>query len=67
MSGIGSDVQYYWCTRHHRVETPSDKCADRYVLGPYPTRAAAEQAMQRVDERNAAWKAEDERWTGDDR
>lgn len=67
MSDSGSGAQYYWCTRHHRVETPSDKCADQYVLGPYASRGDAEQALQRVEDRNEAWDAEDARWSGEDR
>jgi hypothetical protein len=57
--------QYYWCLSHHRVETDADACAAVHRLGPYRTAAEAERALERVAERNAAWDAEDERWSGE--
>jgi hypothetical protein len=63
-SGHGS---YYWCLRHHRVETDADKCPAKFVLGPYPSAADAENALQTVQDRNEAWEAEDARWAGEDR
>ncbi len=58
---------YYWCTRHHRVETDADVCPAKQVLGPYASAADAENALQQVRERNDAWEAEDARWAGEDR
>ncbi|GGM62112.1 hypothetical protein GCM10011608_54030 [Micromonospora sonchi] len=58
--------RYYWCTRHHRVESDADVCAARHVLGPYASVADAENALQQVRERNEAWEAEDARWAGDE-
>jgi hypothetical protein len=58
-------MAYYWCTRHHRVEDESNKCAAKYRLGPYPTAAAASEALAKVRERNEAWDAEDVRWHGE--
>jgi hypothetical protein len=65
MSDSELGTHYYWCLRHHRVETDADKCASKYLLGPYPSHAQAEQALAKVEERNEAWKAEDERWAGE--
>lgn len=67
MSDSGSGTQYFWCIRHHRVETGADVCAARYVLGPYHSAADAEHALERVRERNEAWEAEDARWAGEER
>lgn len=67
MSDSGRGAHYYWCTRHHRVETDADVCPARHVLGPYASAADAENALQRVQERNEAWDAEDARWAGEDR
>lgn len=67
MSDSGSDVQYFWCIRHHRTETGADVCPARYVLGPYASATDAEQALQRVRQRNEAWDAEDARWAGEER
>ncbi|MEV4759456.1 hypothetical protein AB0J86_30785 [Micromonospora sp. NPDC049559] len=66
MSDSGSGKRYYWCTRHHRVETDADVCPAKYVLGPYTSAADAENALQRVRERNEAWDAEDARWAGEE-
>jgi hypothetical protein len=65
MSNSGSGRGYYWCLRHNRVETDDNACAERYRLGPYPTAAEAERALDRVAERNAEWDAEDARWSGE--
>ncbi|GHJ52377.1 hypothetical protein Nm8I071_16840 [Nonomuraea sp. TT08I-71] len=67
MSDDGRGGHYYWCTRHHRVETDADVCPAKHVLGPYASAADAENALQQVRERNEAWEAEDARWAGEDR
>jgi hypothetical protein len=64
MSSSGAD-QYYWCLKHSRVESDANLCASVQRLGPYGTPAEAEHALERVDERNAAWDAEDLRWHGE--
>jgi hypothetical protein len=65
MSSSGTGGEYYWCLRHHRVEVPAHMCPDRYRLGPYATAAEAERALDKVEERNEAWDAEEARWTGE--
>ncbi|MCG5439208.1 hypothetical protein [Micromonospora foliorum] len=67
MSDSGRGGQFYWCTRHHRVETDANVCPAKHVLGPYDSAADAENALQRVQERNEAWDAEDARWAGEDK
>jgi hypothetical protein len=54
-------MAFYWCTDHHAVEEDAG-CRAEVRLGPYPTREAAEQALQSVAERNARLDAEDEEW-----
>ena len=55
-----SDEQHWWyCLRHNRVE-PDDGCPGKNRLGPYPTREAAEHALDTVHERNEEWEAADE-------
>ena len=66
MSDSGRGTGHFWCTRHHRVETDADVCPAGYVLGPYRSAADAEHALQRVQERNEAWDAEDARWAGEE-
>jgi hypothetical protein len=55
-------MAFYWCTDHHAVEGEDDGCRDEVRLGPYPTREAAEHALQSVRERNERLDAEDEAW-----
>jgi hypothetical protein len=64
MSNSGAD-RYYWCLSHHRVETEANMCASKERLGPYVSAAEAERALDRVQERNEAWDAEDARWEGE--
>jgi hypothetical protein len=56
---------YYWCVRHERVESGDDVCRAGNRLGPFSTASEAEQALQRVRERNEAWDEEDARWSGE--
>jgi hypothetical protein len=53
---------FYWCVKHSRVESGDSVCPGRERLGPYATGSEAQQALQRVQDRNEAWEAEDERW-----
>jgi hypothetical protein len=66
MSNSGIGARYFWCLRHHRVETDADACPAKYQLGPYASAAEAERALDRVRERNEAWDAEDARWAGEE-
>ena len=69
MEVIPNFVAKQWrrCVRHNRVETDANACAAVNRLGPYPSAEEAERALDRVAERNAAWDAEDARWTGEEK
>ena len=54
-------MAYWWCTDHKTVEGDSG-CRAEVRLGPYPTREAADHALQSVQERNEKLDAEDEAW-----
>ena len=56
--------RWYYCVEHDEVE-PEVGCPGKNRLGPYDTRAEAEEALEKVKARNAAWKAENERWEGE--
>lgn len=62
MSGEAGDRHYHWCLRHNRVESGDDVCPAKHRLGPFPTKAGAELALEKVRERNEEWEAEDARW-----
>jgi hypothetical protein len=59
--------EYYWCLNHERVEAGDNMCAARDRIGPFPTAAEAERALETVRERNEAWEAENARWEGKQR
>ncbi|WP_040480507.1 hypothetical protein [Longispora albida] len=62
----GEPAQYYWCLRHHRVETDDgDLCPGAYRLGPYATAEEAATALERHQQREAQLEAEDARWEGE--
>jgi hypothetical protein len=66
MSVSGRGGGYFWCLRHSRVETGDEVCPAQYRLGPYPSADAATRALETVEKRNAAWDAEDARWSGEE-
>ncbi|UPK73530.1 hypothetical protein MU582_13905 [Nocardioidaceae bacterium SCSIO 66511] len=56
--------KYFYCLKHHAVEGKRGcKAADR--LGPYDTRAEAEHALDKVEERNEEWE-HDPNWNDDE-
>ena len=66
-SAVMEQPQFWFNTRTGRVETNADKSQSKDLLGPYPTRAEAERALQSARERTEAWDEEDRRWReGDD-
>lgn len=46
--------KWYYCLDHHTVE-PQEGCRPSQRLGPYPSEAEAARALEKVQERNAAW------------
>jgi hypothetical protein len=58
-------TDWYWCLTHGRAEAGSDRDDPDNSLGPYPTEAAAADWKSRNAERDEAWKAQDEEWTGE--
>lgn len=53
---------WWWNLTEGQAVTGDERPRDAEVLGPYPTRAAAEAWKDTVEARNEAWKEEDERW-----
>jgi hypothetical protein len=55
-----SDSEQWWyCLKHNRVEGADTACAGKDLLGPYPTREEAARALDRVQERNKEWDAQE--------
>ena len=57
-------VSYWYCLSHNAVE-PDEGCAHAERLGPYPDRAAAEEALERAHRRSEDWD-HDVRWNDAD-
>ena len=50
-----AEAEFWFCVKHHRVETGDGLCPARDRLGPYPSRGEAERALETAEERNEAW------------
>jgi hypothetical protein len=55
-----SETQYWYNTSTHEVEE-GHKSSWTNLMGPYATRAEAEQALSRAAARNQAWDDQDDR------
>jgi hypothetical protein len=53
--------KWYYCLDHKTVEDLMG-CRSSNRLGPYATREEAQNALQKVAERNAKWDEEDRLW-----
>jgi hypothetical protein len=51
---MDEDNSWWFCLKHRAVEHGGG-CPDKDRLGPYPTREAAERALETVRERNEQW------------
>jgi hypothetical protein len=56
---MDSGQRWWFCLKHHTVEDDEGPCPGKDRLGPYPTREAAEHALEKVAERNREWDAQD--------
>ncbi len=59
-------AEYYFNTRTGKVEELADKSQSKDLLGPYASRAEAEQALASAHRRTEEWDREDREWRGDD-
>ena len=57
--------EWYWSLAEQRALHVSEKGPADQVLGPYPSKEAAEHWRDRVDQRNEAWDDDDADWRGD--
>lgn len=48
-------MAYWFCVKHHAVESGPDMCPPIDRLGPYDTEAEAQRALEKAAERNDAW------------
>jgi len=57
--------EYWFCMVHRRVEKYEDTDSTNRI-GPFPTEAAAANALETIREREKAYDVEDSAWEGDD-
>jgi hypothetical protein len=55
---VMTDQAWYFCLKHHAVE-PYEACKAIDRLGPYASVSEAEQALERVAQRNEQWDDDD--------
>ncbi|MBF4160907.1 hypothetical protein [Nocardioides acrostichi] len=58
----GSPDEFWYCVKHHRVESGEDLCKIKHRLGPYKTHGEAERALETAQARNEAWEESDREW-----
>lgn len=56
--------QYWWCTRHGRVEGDDTTCRAKDRYGPYESEEAARNWRDRFAANEDRWEAQDEAWDG---
>ena len=57
-----SSSEWYWDLRRGVAVPASERGPGDDMLGPYPTKHAAENWKAKVEERNEAWEHDDEEW-----
>lgn len=57
--------EYWFCTKHHTVETGDDICPAIDRLGPYGSADEASHALEKAQERNEDWDRQDAEWNGE--
>jgi len=62
----GGTEQYWYNLATGQVEATSHKSPGKDVMGPYPTREAAANALDSARRRTEAWDEEDRRWDDED-
>jgi hypothetical protein len=61
------EEEWYWDLKRGIAVPASERGPSDQMLGPYPTKSAAEAWRSTVEARNRAWDAADEEWYGEDR
>jgi hypothetical protein len=54
--------EWYWDLRRGVAVPAAERGPSDDTLGPYPSKAAAENWRAKVEERNEAWEQDDEEW-----
>lgn len=57
--------EYWFCTKHHTVESGDDMCPAIDRLGPFATQEEASRALETAQARNEEWDRQDTEWDGE--
>lgn len=57
--------QWYWCFEHQIAELEGEQCRASNRLGPFASEEAARNWRSTNEDRETAWKKQDEEWEGD--
>lgn len=60
------DDEWYWSLTENRAITADERGQAHEVLGPFPTKQAAENWEATYAARNERWDDDDREWQGDD-
>lgn len=60
------DEEWYWNLSTNEAVPASRRSRAEVMLGPYPTREAAENWQSATEARNEAWEEQDAEWAGED-
>jgi hypothetical protein len=60
------DSEWYWDLSNNVAVPARERGPAMRLLGPYPSRAAAENWRDTVEQRNEVWDADDAKWEGPD-
>ncbi len=58
-------MEYWYNVETKQVETDENRSESVDLLGPFPTRAEAEQALESAHRRTESWDQADEEWSAD--
>lgn len=67
MADRSSDERWGWDLKRQRPVLWDERGPSDTVLGPYPSRSAAEHWRERIEDRNTDWNDADDEWRGDTR
>ena len=57
-----NDDSWYWDLQQQQAVPADERGAGDHLLGPYATRAEAENWKAKVEARNEGWEEDDEAW-----
>lgn len=63
---MSDDTGWYWDLERNVAVPASERGPAAHLLGPYPSRAEAENWKATSEQRNEAWADDDEAWEGSD-